>query len=104
MNAVPDFSVKALSRAALPDWPRLMPLDMAAAYVGLKRTCFEAHGPAPKRVGRRKLYDRHDLDRWADALGGQPLDEHQAAEESKEVERRWRARRNKGATNDHPQP
>ncbi len=58
----------------LPDWPRLMNADLAAAYVGIGRETLRLHGPAPKRdpdrIGRRVLYDRRDLDRWADALGG----------------------------------
>jgi hypothetical protein len=88
--------MNAPARLALPEWPRLMGEDLAALYLGIGRTMLDEAGPAPKRIGRRKLYDRRDLDRWADALGGQPLTEPQAREEAAEVERRWRDKR-KGA-------
>jgi hypothetical protein len=94
MNAAThQFSTKALDRAALPDWPRLMAVELAAAYVGIGRTMLEEQGPAPKRIGRRVLYDRHDLDRWADALDGQQLPADDAEKHAREVEARWRERR-----------
>jgi len=30
--------------------------------------------PKAKRIGRRKMWDRLELDRWADALGGDNID------------------------------
>lgn len=93
MSAHPfDFGTKG--RATLPDWPRLMAVELAAAYLGIGRSTLEERGPKAKAVGRRRLYDRHDLDRWADVLDGQPLTDTQAEMESHEVERRWRDRRN----------
>lgn len=76
-------------RAALPDWPRLMSEPMAAAYLSIGTTTLRSQGPAPKKQGRRNLYDRHDLDRWADRLDGQPLDAREQQEEAAEVERRF---------------
>ena len=57
-----------------PDWPRLMTLDVACAYLsGLDREAFLANvAPAtqPIRVrGEAILYDRRDLDTWVDARG-----------------------------------
>ena len=78
---------------ALPDWPRLMGIELAAAYVSLSETTLRAKGPTAKKYGKRVLYDRHDLDRWADRLDGQPLDEKDELEESAEVERRFMERR-----------
>ena len=49
--------------------------SFAASYLGLGVSTVREHGPKPKRWGSRVLYDRRDLDRWADALDGQPLDE-----------------------------
>jgi hypothetical protein len=65
----------------------------AARYLSISPTTLRQSGPAPKRQGRRVLYDRHDLDRWADRLGDQPLDEMAAAAESAEVERAFMERR-----------
>jgi hypothetical protein len=80
-------------RPSLPDWPRLMPIQMAAAYLSRSVTTIRERGPTPKRDGRSVLYDRLDLDRWADRLGGQPLSPTQREEEAKEVERRFLERR-----------
>lgn len=79
----------AESRIALPDWPRLMDEPQAAEYLSIGKTMLRDHGPTPKRLGRRVLYDRRDLDRWADRLGEQPLDEGAEQAEAKEVERRF---------------
>jgi hypothetical protein len=67
--------------------------DMAAAYVGLSRTTLREQGPRAKALGRRRLYDRHDLDRWADRLGGQPLDGRAEQDEAAEIERRFLEKR-----------
>ena len=80
-------------RNALPDWPRLMSEDLAAAYCSIGVTTLRNHGPSPTRLGRRVLYDRHDLDRWADRLGGQPLTVAEHDRESDEIERRFLERR-----------
>lgn len=82
-----------LDRSALPDWPRLMAAPLAAAYIGLSENTLRAVGPKPREVGKRRLYDRIDLDRWADRLGGQPLTAHEAKQESSEVERRFLEKR-----------
>lgn len=77
------------ARQLLPDWPRLMDEPQAAEYLSIGKTMLREHGPKPKRLGRRVLYDRVDLDRWADRLGGQPLDIAEQAAEAAEVERRF---------------
>lgn len=81
------------ARAALPDWPRLMSEPLAAAYLSLGASTLRKDGPAPRRYGRRKLYDRHDLDRWADRLAGQPLSAKAMIDEAAEVERRFMEKR-----------
>lgn len=80
-------------RARLPNWPRLMCAELAAAYVGLGVTYLREAGPAPKEIGRRRLYDKIDLDRWADRLGGQPLTVPEQQAEARDVERRFLERR-----------
>jgi|GEM_PF-806907 len=82
------------ARPVFPDWPRLMAEPMAAAYLGIGKTTLRDSGPEPKQLGRRILYDRHDLDRWADALDGQPLDEEQKQAEGRSLEDRIKARLN----------
>jgi hypothetical protein len=77
----------------LPDWPRLLSIELAAAYVGLGVTAFEALELPARRIGRRKLYDRNELDRWADRLDGQPVEDGGGADESKAAERRFLERR-----------
>ena len=78
-----------MDRAPLPDWPRLMGEAMAAAYLSLGTTTLREKGPTPKRYGKRRLYDRRDLDRWADLLDGQPLDEPEEEAEAERVEQRF---------------
>lgn len=80
-------------RDILPDWPRLMDEPLAARYLSIGTTTLREHGPQPKRYGRRRLYDRRDLDRWADRLGEQPLDDKAREEEAAEEERRFFERR-----------
>lgn len=84
--------MNAPARVTLPDWPRLMGIDMAASYVGIGKTMLGLHGPQPKRIGGRVVYDRHDLDRWADALGGQPLDAGTRAAEGGDILARVKGR------------
>jgi hypothetical protein len=82
-----------MNRPDLPNWPRLMGVDLASAYLGLSATTLRAKGPAPKEYGKRRLYDRIDLDRWADRLGGQPLTVPEQQAEAAEVERRFLEKR-----------
>lgn len=58
--------------ADMPDWPRLLSRDAAAAYCGgVSINFFEQHCPvAPIRIGGRRLYDRRALDRWLDRQSG----------------------------------
>lgn len=83
MNAPADLS--QLARAALPDWPRLMSVELAAAYLSIGTTTLRTRGPKPRHIGTRVLYDRHDLDRFADALAGQPLDAGRREAEGSEI-------------------
>lgn len=82
-----------VQRFALPDWPRLMAEPQAAAYLSISATTLRKDGPDARRHGRRVLYDRHDLDRWADSLAQQPLTSAAREAEAAEVERRYLARR-----------
>lgn len=76
-------------RHALPNWPRLMSVKLAAAYLSISPATLRERGPEAVQVGRRVLYDRVALDRWVDRLSGQPLTPAETAAESREVERRF---------------
>lgn len=56
------------SSAELPDWPRLMRPELAAAYIGVSPGLLPALGLPAVRVRSLRLYDRAVLDRWADSL------------------------------------
>ena len=82
------------ARARLPDWPRLMPLPLACAYFGVCDKTFRSLGIAPRRIGRRVLWDRQDLDRWADGIAGKPLRSKDPGAGARSMERRFFARLN----------
>jgi hypothetical protein len=42
----------------------------AADYLGIGATLFDRIGPAPIALGRRRVYDRIDLDTWLDEHKG----------------------------------
>lgn len=48
--------------------PRLMQAKAAAHYLGISPTKLRAIGLPCKRDGGNVLYDRSDLDAWADGL------------------------------------
>lgn len=78
-------------------WPRLLKEPEACEYLSIGKSTLRDHGPAPKRLGRSVLYDIRDLDRWADALDGQPLEESDQRKEAERVEESFlRGRRNRG--------
>lgn len=61
--------------ANLPNWPRLLSEDEAAAYLGVGKTRFREKWqarvwPQPIREGRRVLWDRKALDSFVDVLAG----------------------------------
>jgi hypothetical protein len=45
---------------------RGLSVSEAARYLGIGRTLLRRIGPEPIRLGRRRIYDRVDLDRWLD--------------------------------------
>lgn len=67
----------------LPDWPRGLSRDQAAAYVGISVGLFDRK-IAPRvpclLIGARKLWDRTVLDRYLDAYG--TSDQHETKEEA----------------------
>jgi hypothetical protein len=82
-------------RASPPTWPRLMKAPLAAAYLSIGTTTLETLPIRRLPLGKLRLYDIHDLDRWADALAGQPLDAVGVASHSQDVERDFLEQRQK---------
>lgn len=59
-----------LPAAVLPDWPRLMSRELAAAYLGVGPSMVDALPIPPLKLRGRVLYDRKELDRWVDEMSG----------------------------------
>ncbi len=63
-------------RAILTYQPRLMSASEAARYIGMSETTLRSLG-LPRRVwGKRRLYDRYDLEAFVNAMGyeGEQID------------------------------
>ena len=82
-------AIDAVAQARLPDWPRLMSLPLASAYFGVCAATFRTLGIRPCRIGRRVLWDRQDLDRFADGMSGQPVRGRDPGAAAKAMERRF---------------
>jgi predicted DNA-binding transcriptional regulator AlpA len=74
---MPDNPESPYRRARLlPDWPRAMNEESAAAYVSLSLSSFRTEvskGRIPKPIKltlKRKAWLRDDLDGWLDGLAG----------------------------------
>jgi hypothetical protein len=68
----------AWAKASLTFAPRLLPTPQAAAYLGVSPTKMLALPIRPKQLDGKVVYDRLDLDAYADTLlyqGEQPRDE-----------------------------
>lgn len=72
------------TRLQLPDWPRLMSVGYAAAYLSISSTTFRTLGIAEQRIGRRVLYDRKDIDQWVDRLADDPSEDRPRTAEEEE--------------------
>ncbi|MDD2706249.1 MAG: hypothetical protein PHU07_13085 [Acidocella sp.] len=58
-------------RLIVRDWPRAMPVDLAAKYCGVGANTLTQHGPKPVQIGqKRKVWLRDQLDKWLDTLAG----------------------------------
>lgn len=79
-------------------WPRLLSETDAAEYLSIGATTLRGLGLKVRRLGRRVLYDRADLDRWVDRMDEQPVEPaDQARESAAEEERFFAARAARGA-------
>jgi hypothetical protein len=74
--------------ARRPNWPRLMNERDAADYLSIGTTLLRDLLP-PRKIRGRAVWDIRDLDRFADALSGQPLDQGASESHAQGVEQRW---------------
>ncbi len=56
------------ARPSIEFVPRLLPAPRAALYLGVSETTLRGLGIPRRVLGAKRLYDRHDLDAYADAL------------------------------------
>ena len=54
-------------------WGRLLSIDDAAAYLSISPNTIKGLDIAQRSIGRRKLYDIHDLDRFVDRMTDKPV-------------------------------
>ena len=83
-------------RPVLPDWPRLMRIELAAQYIGVSMSTFRNLAITPQNIGACVVYDRHSLDRFADHLAGQPMTPEEQTAQSADVERAFLEKRRRG--------
>lgn len=57
-----------MARCDLTFAPRLLASAKAAAYLGISETTLRTLGLPRRILGMRRLYDRHELDAFADRL------------------------------------
>ena len=60
-------------RILITPWPRLMNPTMLAKYLGLARSTVYNNRfmiPGRRKLGRKVLYDRKEVDEWIDASDG----------------------------------
>ena len=73
-QTAPALEVPVGHRRFLPDWPRGLSVELAAAYVGLSASTFRsvvAPKVPPVRLTERRLaWLREDLDAWLDRRAG----------------------------------
>ncbi len=61
----------AANDATVRPWGRLLGVEDAARYLGISEGSLRNHVTVkPVNIGKRVLYDRLDLDRFADTLAG----------------------------------
>ena len=80
-------------------WGRLLSEEDAAEYLAISRTTMRTLGISARRIGKRVLYDRRELDGFVDRMGDgpaapRPTDDAaaRAAEERRFMERREQRR------------
>jgi hypothetical protein len=53
---------------SLPYWPRMLSRDLACAYLGVTGADFDRLGLEPVQLGKRKVWDRNQLDGFVDSM------------------------------------
>lgn len=96
---MPNLKSDDESKTTLPlPEPRCLNREHAAAYLGIGVTLFMEIAPPPIRFGRRKVYDRLDLDKLLDEYKRQGRAKKEAIWPEKEDSSGARTRRTGGWT------
>ena len=56
-----------------PQWPRILTVEMVAAYLGLSPKTIRNHGnqlPGERRWGGKVVFDRYEIDKMLDKARG----------------------------------
>jgi len=67
--------------------PRCVSAKEAAEYVGVRPGTLLKHGPAPIKIGTRKVYDLRALDKWIDDLRGHPVESNENLTDEQQIAR-----------------
>lgn len=76
-----------MARCDLTFAPRLLSSARAAAYLGISETTLRTLGLPRRILGTRRLYDRHELDAFADGLEVEDSAADQLREDQAECDR-----------------
>lgn len=69
------MTARKLPLSSLPDWPRALDREEAAAYLSISPNHLERLVPVqPVLIGARKLWDRAALDAFVSSLSGAATD------------------------------
>lgn len=76
-----------MARYDLTFAPRLLSSPRAAAYLGISETTLRTLGLPRRILGTRRLYDRYDLEAFADGLEMESSDADQLQKDRAECDR-----------------
>lgn len=76
-----------MARCDLTFPPRLLSSVRAAAYLGISETTLRTLGLPRRVLGKRRLYDRYELDAFADGLEVEDSEADQLERDRAECER-----------------
>jgi len=67
--------------------PRLLPASAAAQYLGISETSLRGLGLPRRVLGKRRLYDRYDLEAFVNSMSYDAANEGDANEDRDECDR-----------------
>lgn len=76
-----------MARYEFPFTPRLLSSALAAGYLGISETHLRTLGLPRRVLGKRRLYDRYELDAFVDGLEFEDSEADQLKKDQKECDR-----------------